>query len=208
MQIYIIVVLKQLAQVIKFIKIMHRLSVNYTRLAVVWAASVFVKTCFDRGLNGAKARSVIASHPFFRMTETRPRFRKRHLLRQAWWALTSFPRKVWKNHSSSVFPHPLLLLMTQCMAKFHRFSFLSVIEVASGEYGENVIPSLVKAWKAREESIAKKDSLTSNTSCNMVVSMLPNCNVKTSTDSIIHAASQTTQVSVIARRVKFQAFGK
>ncbi|KAK2566633.1 ATP-binding cassette subfamily G member 4 [Acropora cervicornis] len=47
-----------------------------------------------------------------------------------------------------------------------------IIEVASGEYGENVIPSLVKAWKAREESIAKKNSLTSNTSCNMVFMVL------------------------------------
>lgn len=77
---------------------------------------------------------------------------------------------------------------------------MSVIEVASGEYGDNVIPSLVKAWKAREESMTQKKSLTNSTSCsydsrNMVVSMLPNCNVKTSTDSIIHAASQTTQVS-------------
>ena len=76
----------------------------------------------------------------------------------------------------------------------------AVIEVASGEYGDNVIPSLVKAWKAREESMTQEKSLTSSTSCsydsrNMVVSMLPNCNVKTSTDSIIHAASQTTQVS-------------
>lgn len=76
---------------------------------------------------------------------------------------------------------------------------MSVIEVASGEYGDNVIPSLVKAWKAREESMTQKKSLTNSTSCsydsrNMVVSMLPNCNVKTSTDSIIHAASQTTQV--------------
>ena len=66
--------------------------------------------------------------------------------------------------------------------------------MASGEYGENVIPSLVKAWKAREESNAKKKSLTINANCGMMVSMLPNCNVKTSTDSIIHAASQTTQV--------------
>ena len=74
-----------------------------------------------------------------------------------------------------------------------------VIEVASGEYGENVIPRLVKAWKAREEAETQKKSLTSSTSSsydsrNMVVSILPNCNVKTSTDSIIHAASQTTQV--------------
>ena len=79
------------------------------------------------------------------------------------------------------------------------FLLLTVIEVASGEYGENVIPSLVKAWKAREESATQKRSLTSSTSCSydprsMVVSMLPNCHVKTSTDSIIHAASQTTQV--------------
>ena len=78
--------------------------------------------------------------------------------------------------------------------------FFSVIEVASGEYGEKVIPSLVKAWKSREESMTQKKSLTSSTSCsydsrNMVVSMLPNCNVKTSTDSIIQAASQTTQVN-------------
>lgn len=99
---------------------------------------------------------------------------------------------------------PFLLIMTQCKGKLHHFSCLSVIEVASGEYGENVIPSLVKAWKAREESIAKKNSLTSNTSSNMVVSMLPNCNVKTSTDSIIHAASQTTQVSVMAAEWKFK----
>ena len=80
---------------------------------------------------------------------------------------------------------------------------LSVIEVASGEYGENVIPSLVKAWRAREETMTQQRSLTSSTSCsydsrNMVVSMLPNCNVKTSTDSIIEAASQTTQVNIFS----------
>lgn len=80
-----------------------------------------------------------------------------------------------------------------------------IIEVASGEYGDNVIPSLVKAWKAREESMTQKKSLTNSTSCsydsrNMVVSMLPNCNVKTSTDSIIHAASQTTQFMVLLKR--------
>ena len=90
--------------------------------------------------------------------------------------------------------------------KFHScyyiifFPFFAVIEVASGEYGDNMIPSLVKAWKAREESMTQKRSLTNSTSCsydsrNMVVSLLPNCNVKTSTDSIIHAASQTTQVN-------------
>ena len=80
------------------------------------------------------------------------------------------------------------------------FPFFAVIEVASGEYGDNMIPSLVKAWKAREESMTQKRSLTNSTSCsydsrNMVVSLLPNCNVKTSTDSIIDAASQTTQVN-------------
>lgn len=92
-----------------------------------------------------------------------------------------------------------LLLSSYHFANIGLSSF-SVIEVASGEYGENVIPSLVKAWKAREETMTQKKSLTSSTSCsydsrNMVVSMLPNCNVKTSTDSIIQAASQTTQVN-------------
>lgn len=80
-----------------------------------------------------------------------------------------------------------------------------IIEVASGEYGDNMIPSLVKAWKAREESMTQKRSLTNSTSCsydsrNMVVSLLPNCNVKTSTDSIIDAASQTTQFMVLFKR--------
>lgn len=86
-----------------------------------------------------------------------------------------------------------------------------IIEVASGEYGENVIPSLVKAWKAREEAVTQKKSLTSSTNCsydsrNMVVSMLPNCNVKTSTDSIIHAASQTTQFLVLFKRAAQSIF--
>ncbi|KAL9965452.1 hypothetical protein ACROYT_G029254 [Oculina patagonica] len=86
-----------------------------------------------------------------------------------------------------------------------------IIEVASGEYGENVIPSLVKAWKAREEVMTQKKSLTSSTSCsydsrNMVVSILPNCNVKTSTDSIIHAASQTTQFMVLFKRAAQSIF--
>ena len=110
-----------------------------------------------------------------------------------------------KGDIDSVFPYPpplrrlcffhLIIFQTFCCC-----CFFSVIEVASGEYGDNVIPGLVKAWKAREESVTQKKSLTSSTSCsydsrNMVVSMLPNCGVKTSTDSIIHAASQTTQVS-------------
>jgi len=73
MQIRIIVVLKQFSQVIKVIKIMHRLSVIYTRLAVVLAASVFVKTCFGQ----AKAKSVVASRLIFHMIETRLRSRKR-----------------------------------------------------------------------------------------------------------------------------------
>lgn len=86
-----------------------------------------------------------------------------------------------------------------------------IIEVASGEYGDNVIPGLVKAWKAREESMTQKKSLTNSTSCsydsrNMVVSMLPNCAVKTSTDSIIHAASQTTQFVVLLRRAAQSIF--
>ncbi|KAJ7333084.1 ATP-binding cassette sub- G member 4 [Desmophyllum pertusum] len=86
-----------------------------------------------------------------------------------------------------------------------------IIEVASGEYGENVIPSLVKAWRAREETMTQQRSLTSSTSCsydsrNMVVSMLPNCNVETSTDSIIHAASQTTQFTVLFKRAAQSIF--
>ena len=197
---HIVVVLKQFAQVIKVIKIMHWLSVNYTHLAVALAASVFVKTCFGQ----AKAKGVVASRPIFHMIEKRLRSRKRLLRRQTWWGFSSFPERCGRIILDWYFCIPFLLIMTQCKAKLHRFSCLSVIEVASGEYGENVIPSLVKAWKAREESIAKKNSLTSNTSSNMVVSMLPNCNVKTSTDSIIHTASQTTQVSVIAAEWRFK----
>lgn len=96
-------------------------------------------------------------------------------------------------------PPPHTLTGALLLSSDHFAAAFSVIEVASGEYGDNVIPGLVKAWKAREESMTQKKSLTNSTSCsydsrNMVVSMLPNCAVKTSTDSIIHAASQTTQV--------------
>ena len=179
---------------------MHIISVNCTRLAVVFAASVFVKTCHGQ----AKAKSVVASRPIFHMIEKRLRSRKRLLRRQTWWAFTSFPERCGRIFIYWYSCIPFLSTMKQFMAKLHHLCCLSVIEVASGEYGENVIPSLVKAWKAREESIAKKNSLTSNTSSNMVVSMLPHCNVKTSTDSIIHAASQTTQVSVMAAEWKFK----
>lgn len=195
MQIHIIVILKQFAQVIKVIKIMHRLSVNYTR-----------KQAFSWKRVSAKRRQNASSllAPFFTWSK--------HVSAQGNAFDADKPDELLRDSQERCgriilhwyFYIPFLLIMTQCKAKLHHFSCLSVIEVASGEYGENVIPSLVKAWKAREESIAKKNSLTSNTSSNMVVSMLPNCNVKTSTDSIIHAASQTTQVSVMAAEWKFK----
>lgn len=105
---------------------------------------------------------------------------------------------------------PYLALEGLVCPKYHNPADY-IIEVASGEYGENVIPSLVKAWKAREEAVTQKKSLTSSTNCsydsrNMVVSMLPNCNVKTSTDSIIHAASQTTQFLVLFKRAAQSIF--
>lgn len=119
----------------------------------------------------------------------------------ALWELTVY----YKEWYWLCFPPPTptkeaLLLSSYHFSNVLLLLFFSVIEVASGEYGDNVIPGLVKAWKAREESVTQKRSLTSSTSRsydsrNMVVSMLPNCQVKTSTDSIIHAASQTTQVS-------------
>lgn len=64
-----------------------------------------------------------------------------------------------------------------------------VIEVVLGEYGENVILSLVKVWKVCEESNVKKKSFIVNVNCGMMVFMLLNCNVKMSIDSIIYVVS-------------------
>ena len=83
---------------------------------------------------------------------------------------------------------------------------LSVIEVASGDCGVDVIPRLAKAWRVCEEEMNSKRSLTTCSDSSsydsrkqLVTSMLgPDCKVKTSAsqDSIIHAASQTKQVNV------------
>lgn len=79
-----------------------------------------------------------------------------------------------------------------------------VIEVASGEYGDKVIPNLIKSWRIRVEESRRKKSITCNevnlnTTSNgrdSMVQVLPDYTAKTSTESIglIEAVSQTTQV--------------
>jgi len=81
-------------------------------------------------------------------------------------------------------------------------TFLAVIEVASGEYGDKVIPKLIKAWKVQLEESRRKKSLTYNdmqvnNGKDSMVQVMPDCTTKTSTDSLglIEAVSQTTQVN-------------
>ncbi|KAK3749311.1 hypothetical protein QZH41_020093, partial [Actinostola sp. cb2023] len=88
-----------------------------------------------------------------------------------------------------------------------------IIEVASGEYGDKVIPKLIKAWRIQVEESRRKKSLTyndvnvNNGGKDSMVQILPGCTVgtKTSTESLglIEAVSQTTQVMVGVVEGKF-----
>lgn len=81
----------------------------------------------------------------------------------------------------------------------HNISF-AVIEVASGEYGDDVVARLHKAWTCVVEEGRQSDTSSDRSSCRsgkaLMSSILqPDCTVKSvSKDDLIHAASQTTQV--------------
>ena len=82
------------------------------------------------------------------------------------------------------------------------FIFLPVIEVASGEYGD-ILPQLVKGWKIQEkrEELKRMESgdfgLNDNSDALLaqqtMMSMLPSCGFRSSTDSLSSTTSQTTQ---------------
>lgn len=84
-----------------------------------------------------------------------------------------------------------------------------IIEVASGEYGD-ITPELVKAWKIQEKreelqrmengDFGMSENVDAMLAQQMMVSMIPGCGFKNSTDSMSSSSSQTTQFTVLSKR--------
>ncbi|XP_065644618.1 ATP-binding cassette sub-family G member 4 [Hydra vulgaris] len=84
-----------------------------------------------------------------------------------------------------------------------------IIEVASGEYGD-ILPQLVKGWKIQEkreelkrmesEDFGLNDNVDALLAQQTMMSMLPSCGFRSSTDSLSSTTSQTTQFTVLSKR--------
>lgn len=84
-----------------------------------------------------------------------------------------------------------------------------VIEVASGEYGDRT-QDLVKSWRIQEKrdelkrmemgDFGEGEDVDALLSQQMMVSMMPGCGFKSSTDSLASSTSQTTQFAVLSKR--------